>query len=182
MNISDEIIAAAQREGIDPPHIALEVARRESGLNQNARGTSGEIGLFQLMPSTAADLGVDPTDIEQNIAGGVSYLHTQLMRFGDLAGGLAAFNAGPGAVARAQAQYGENWLDYLPSSTQAYVHDITAAVGSYTAQLNIPGGIKQTKEIAQQMLADPEVVRQLAWILALTAGAWLLLQWVTREA
>ena len=97
--IVDRIAAAAARWGV-PVEIAVAVARRESNLNQNARGAAGEVGTFQLMPGTAADLGVDPYDLDQNVEGGVRYLREQFDRFGDWATALMAYNGGPGNVQR----------------------------------------------------------------------------------
>jgi len=77
------------------------VARRESFYRTVAVSKAGAIGVMQLMPATARALGVDPHDPAANIEGGSAYLRKQLDRFGgriDLA--LAAYNAGPGAVAR----------------------------------------------------------------------------------
>jgi len=77
------------------------VARRESAYRPGAVSKAGAIGVMQLMPATARALGVDPHDAAANIDGGSAYLRKQLDRFGgriDLA--LAAYNAGPGAVAR----------------------------------------------------------------------------------
>ena len=77
------------------------VVQVESGYNQRARSNKGAIGLMQLMPGTASDLAVaDPWDAEQNLRGGTSYLRQMLDRFGDLELALAAYNAGPEAVAR----------------------------------------------------------------------------------
>ena len=62
---------------------------------------AGAGGLTQLMPGTAADLGVrDRFDVEENLSGGADYLARQLLRFGDLRLALAAYNSGPGRVAR----------------------------------------------------------------------------------
>lgn len=96
---SDLIAAAANRYGV-PPSLALAVAQRESGLNQSAVGTSGERGVFQLMPGTAAQLGVDPTDLSQNVDGGVRYLSQMYSQFGDWHTALEAYNGGPGNVQR----------------------------------------------------------------------------------
>lgn len=82
-----------------PRAIALSLANHESGFNPDARSPAGAIGIMQLMPKTAQDLGVDPTDPIQNIDGGMRYLSDNIKRFG-LEGGVAAYQAGPGAVAR----------------------------------------------------------------------------------
>jgi len=123
-NITQMIADAAAAAGVDP-QLAINVAVAESALNQNARSSAGAIGVFQLMPSTAASLGVDPTDLQQNITGGVTYLSQMLAMFnGDEASALAAYNWGPGNVATAQSKYGATWLSYAPAETQAYVSKI----------------------------------------------------------
>jgi hypothetical protein len=72
----------------------------ESAYNPRALSHAGAIGLGQLMPGTARDLGVDPHDIAQNLDGSALYLLMMLERFGDPALALAAYNAGPEAVTR----------------------------------------------------------------------------------
>ena len=85
-----------------PPSIALAVAQKESGFNQAAVGSSGEIGVMQLMPATAAGLGVDPSDLNQNVTGGVSLLASLYQQFGNWSDALAAYNAGPTHLAAGQ--------------------------------------------------------------------------------
>ena len=70
----------------------------ESAYNVSARSHVGAIGLGQLMPGTAEDLGVDPFDWRANLDGSARYLVAQLETFGDARLALAAYNAGPDAV------------------------------------------------------------------------------------
>lgn len=95
--------AEAQRiaieEGVDPD-LFLRLVRQESGFRPQVVSSAGAIGLAQLMPGTAEELGVDPRDPIQNLRGGARYLRQQLDTFGDPVLALAAYNAGPGAVRR----------------------------------------------------------------------------------
>ncbi len=78
-----------------------ELTAEESAYRPDAVSPAGAAGLTQLMPGTAADLGVhDRFDVEQNLSAGAAYLARQLIRFGDLRLALAAYNAGPERVAR----------------------------------------------------------------------------------
>ena len=70
----------------------------ESAYRQSAVSSAGAIGLGQLMPATARDLGVDPRDPLQNLDGSARYLAMMLELFGDPRLALAAYNAGPDAV------------------------------------------------------------------------------------
>lgn len=98
--IKQMIIDEAKRQGLDPA-LALTVAQIESGFNPNARSGAGAIGVMQLMPATAKGLGVDPYNVQDNIRGGVKYLKTQMDAHNNSVNkALAAYNAGPGAVAR----------------------------------------------------------------------------------
>ena len=91
---------AAQAAGVDPKLLAA-LTWTESGFNPGAASSAGARGLTQLMPATAAGLGVDPSDPAQNLLGGARYLAAQLQRFGRADLALAAYNAGPTAVTKA---------------------------------------------------------------------------------
>lgn len=89
---------------------------RESRYNPAIYSEKNAYGLTQLMPGTAAGLGVNPYDVEQNLRGGARYLREQLDRFGQYHLALAAYNAGPGRV--------RNGAVPRIAETQAYVSDI----------------------------------------------------------
>lgn len=91
----DTILLVAQTEMIDAALIKA-VIMAESRMNPNAQSHAGAQGLMQLMPSTAASLGVtDSFDPEQNIRGGANYLRKNIDKFGSIELALAAYNAGP---------------------------------------------------------------------------------------
>lgn len=92
---------ALKANGIAPHEwLALfqALVRQESGFNPRAVSPKGAIGYAQLMPGTAAMLGVNPHDPAQNLDGGARYFLTQLQAFGSPMLALAAYNAGPEAV------------------------------------------------------------------------------------
>lgn len=110
-----------------PAPLIQAVAWQESRFDNRAVSPKGARGVMQLLPATASDLGVDPSDLQGNIDGGAAYLARQLRRFGDLRLALAAYNAGPEVVAR----YGG-----VPpfAETQAYVRAILARLAASRAE------------------------------------------------
>lgn len=94
---------AARRHNVDPK-LAMAVAVAESDLEPQAVSSAGAVGVMQLMPETASSLGVrNIADPRENIDGGVRYLKKMLAAFdGDVVKAVAAYNAGPEAVARYQ--------------------------------------------------------------------------------
>jgi soluble lytic murein transglycosylase-like protein len=95
------IDSAVRQYGVEPA-LVRAVIHAESGFNAKARSRKGAMGLMQLMPGTARDMGVaDPSLPDLNIRGGTRYLAGLLLRFrGDVKLAVAAYNAGPEAVAR----------------------------------------------------------------------------------
>lgn len=115
------INAAAARTGV-PGELLAAVAKQESGFNPKAVSPAGAQGLMQLMPGTARGLGVEnPFDPAQAIDGAARLLRSLIDRFGQTDLALAAYNAGPGAVAR---------YDGIPPyrETQNYVRNVMAMV------------------------------------------------------
>jgi soluble lytic murein transglycosylase-like protein/flagellar hook-length control protein FliK len=116
---------AAARYGLDPA-VLYGLIQQESGFNPSAQSSAGAAGLTQLMPSTAASLGVaNPLDPAESIEGGARYLSQLMAQFGgNVEDALAAYNAGPGAVG----QYGG-----VPpyAETQSYVAKVLANAEAY---------------------------------------------------
>ena len=109
------ITRLAAEQGLRPD-LVRAVIQVESGFDAHARSPKGALGLMQLMPATAMELGVtNPFNPVENIRGGTRYLRRMLDRYGSEELALAAYNAGPGAVDR----YGRRVPPY--AETQNYV-------------------------------------------------------------
>jgi len=104
-----------------PKQLFFNLVTAESNWDPVIVSPRGAIGLAQLMPGTAEELGVDPWDALENLDGGARYLSKQYRMFGTWELALAAYNAGPGAVAR---------YDGIPpyAETEEYVKKILADV------------------------------------------------------
>lgn len=98
VGVFTEMARAAARLHDVPEELFLRLVGTESNFRPGARSRKGAIGLAQLMPTTAARLGVNPHDPRQNLEGGARYLRLQYQKFGDWRLALAAYNAGPAAV------------------------------------------------------------------------------------
>ncbi len=117
----DAIFAQASACYNLPVALLKAITKVESDFNPYDVSSKGAKGLMQLMPSTAADVGVtDPFDPWQNIMGASKYIRKQLDNFGDLRTALAAYNTGPGNVRK----YGGE-----PSYCNRYVDKVLAYMG-----------------------------------------------------
>jgi soluble lytic murein transglycosylase-like protein len=144
----DVIESAAATHGVRPD-LVRAVIQVESAFNPRARSNKGAMGLMQLMPGTAADLGVDnPWDPVQNINGGVAYLGSLIREFGDEALALAAYNAGPGAVNR----FGQRIPPYR--ETQDYVKKVTLRTDTMPA--GRPGGRTVIYKVLEEVDGQPQ--------------------------
>jgi soluble lytic murein transglycosylase-like protein len=109
------VLRAASRYAVDPALIFAIIASESKG-NPEAVSPSGAIGLMQLMPTTALELGVDPWKPEENIEGAVRYLSALLEQFKSVDLSLVAYNAGPGFAER----YRQGEVD-LHAETRAFI-------------------------------------------------------------
>ena len=95
--IKSTIVTQALELGIDPA-LALSIAQVESNFKMEARSHCGAVGVFQLMPTTAKKIGINPYSLVENIKGGLKYYLMMYKMFGSVELALAAYNAGPGNV------------------------------------------------------------------------------------
>jgi soluble lytic murein transglycosylase-like protein len=121
----DELVQEHATKQSLRPELVRAVIQVESGYNARATSPVGAMGLMQLMPQTARELGVlDPYDPADNIGGGTRYLRRLLDRYdGDEELALAAYNAGPGAVDK----YGRQIPPYR--ETRDYVRKVGSSAG-----------------------------------------------------
>lgn len=137
------------------------VIQAESSENPNAVSPKGAVGLMQLMPDTAKELGVDPRDPQQNVEGGTRYLNQMIQKYGDLRLALAAYNHGPGNVDDAIRKAGSANFDairqYLPTETQKFVPKVLANADKLqqiqTPQYSLV--TPQQQQAPQQQAQDP---------------------------
>ena len=129
--ITRAILYASSEYQVDPILIT-SIMEAESNFNFHARSPVGAVGLMQLMPSTAASLGVNPHNPLENIVGGTIYIKNQLGRFKDwgaysVTDAVAAYNAGPGAIEK----YGG-----VPNYSET-VNYVIKVAGNYKNLLNL---------------------------------------------
>ena len=168
MDLTSLIQSAAAKYSLDPA-LLTAVIQQESGGNPAAVSAAGAQGLMQLMPRTAASLGVtDPFDPSQNVDAGARYLRQLLDQFGgNTTLALAAYNAGPGTVT----QYGG-----VPpfAETQNYVSSVLDRIGQAFTPAAPGDGTAAGVDLASLVPVASSGLTGTAW-LAIAAGAAALL-------
>ena len=91
------IVKYSVEMGVDPA-ITLSIAKAESGYKHEVRSAHGAVGVFQLMPSTARRMGLNPYSLDDNIKAGIMYYKSMYKMFGSMQLAVAAYNAGPANV------------------------------------------------------------------------------------
>ena len=99
VTVKEYIVKHSMEMGVDPA-LALSIAKLESNFCHEKKSPYGAVGVFQLMPSTAKKLGFNPWYVNENIKGGLTYYKMMYKQFGSTELALAAYNAGPGNVAK----------------------------------------------------------------------------------
>jgi Transglycosylase SLT domain len=116
------------------------------------RSSAGALGEMQLMPGTAAALGVDPMNEADNVRGGTMYLQQLFAKYHDVDKTLAAYNLGPGALDRLVRAHGASYLDYAPRETRDYVRNADARMAGAGA----PGAGDITINVQVATNANPD--------------------------
>ena len=123
--VKQAIIKQANAMGVEAA-IVLSIAKTESGFRQEARGAGGAVGVFQLMPATAKNMGINPYNLDDNIRGGIQYYKNMYKKFGSMELAVAAYNTGPEAIRRSNYK--------IPYSAQKFVNKIMADYSYYKKQ------------------------------------------------
>ena len=126
-DIKQNIIQQAKAQGVDPA-IVLSIAHLESGFRQDIKSAGGHIGVFQLSPVTAKNMGLNPYDLNDNIKGGIIYYKNMYNRFGSMELAVAAYNSGPEAVKRCN--------NNVPKNSQSFVSKIMSNYKYYKDRMS----------------------------------------------
>lgn len=160
-HVKNTIVQHSVALGVDPA-IALSIAKVESGYNHSRRSAYGAVGVFQLMPSTAAKLGVNPYHLTDNIKGGILYYKMMYKMFGSTELALAAYNAGPAYILkhRCAPPYTRGYV----AKTMAEYHKIKANPGA----VNVSG--KSITTLPAQTKSTPIAISSHGSVKPMTAS------------
>lgn len=149
LNIALKVIEEAEQQGVNPD-LALSVAFAESTFNPQAVSPKGAIGIMQLMPGTAKDLGVNPEDPIENIRGGIRYLKQLGERFENDPGKvIAAYNAGPNS-----SFFRTGNIEDLPTETVNYLARIMDYSGGALPQVIMGAGRQEVVDETPQVFPE----------------------------
>lgn len=139
-------------------------AQESSRGSNRGNSSAGARGHFQFMPATRQEMmrnhGIDPWSNDPEVAARAAaiYLRNETQRFdGDLAKGLAAYNAGGGNVRRAERNGGANWLASLPSETRKYVPSILKRMGMSTDDMDASLDYQQRRDAGSTSREEDEI-------------------------
>jgi len=170
------IIDEAKKQGVDPA-LALSIAEQESNFNPKAKSNMGAVGLFQLMPSAAIDMGIKPADRldpKKNISAGIGYLKKQIDAAGSLERGLEYYNRGA-ANANSDKPIPEETINYkkdiferrlpkyqqlLAANESSSMTDIPPLPEGYTELPPLPEGYTEIKGDTKKQVSQPTVAEQ----------------------
>ncbi len=156
VTVKEHIVKHSMEMGIDPA-LALSIAKLESGFCHELKSPYGAVGVFQLLPSTARKLGYNPYYLSENIKAGLKYYQMMYKQFGSVELALAAYNAGPGNVAKYKG---------MPpfKETKIFVNQIMA---EYKNQKNNPdpaikkyNATKKAESILKNQVAASQIIEQ----------------------
>ncbi len=157
-----------------PAGLLTAVCRQESGGNPNAVSHAGAKGLFQFMPGTARDFGIDPLNPAASADAAAKYLGQHMARHnGDLAKALACYNWGQGNVQKAINKYGDNWLAHAPEETQNYVRNITGTLNGeriWRAPTTIPIAEESFEQLEARRVGGANASTEDNWLKQLLDG------------
>lgn len=130
----------------------LESDRSFNGKMVNPK--SGATGVFQFLPSTAKDLGIDPTDVFQSGYGAAKYDSQLLKKYhGDIADVLAAYNMGTGNFDKVRGQHPNDWINYVSPETKNYVAQGTKMTGGPGVLINVNNNTGGSASVSVSQLA-----------------------------
>lgn len=159
-HVKNTIVQHSVALGVDPA-IALSIAKVESGYNHSRRSAYGAVGVFQLMPSTAAKLGVNPYHLSDNIRGGIMYYKMMYKMFGSTELALAAYNAGPAYILKHHC---------APPYTRGYVAKTMAEYHKIKATSGTVSNVKKSIATQPQVKAVPIAISTHGSVKPMTAS------------
>lgn len=158
------IVKYSVEMGVDPA-ITLSIAQVESGFNHNLKSPYGAVGVFQLLPSTARRMGLNPYSLDDNIKAGIMYYKSMYQMFGSMQLAVAAYNAGPANVKKYNAvppfRETKNFVSSIMSGYYYLKAHTDPAVVAYYSQKAAEQKKEQSKNMQTQSQNLPKTVKNI---------------------